>query len=376
MKKILFDVDGVFLSEERCFDVSALTVYELLMDKQFLGLHSHIDWETINDNNIQEIRKNVFQDDKVLNKLKSLGLNSNWDMLFIVFSIHLIDVLKKLPHEDVTSFLYFNEPVELKLPKIKAQLKEPFILNEDLPLSFLNQVKDGKNNIYAALENFAKSQLQISDASMFSLKGELWTLAQEVYQEWYLGSKLFEEVEKKTARTTFKAGYIYQEIILRPVEEIKSLLNDLKEAGYELGIATGRPYTETVVPFESLGLLKYFKVNHIATASDVLKAENMFDHGRPLGKPNPFSYIAALYGNEQDKYESYINNQDNIVNKSDVFIVGDSLADLLSAQKIGATFIGTLTGLKGKDAAEELKSHHADYIINHLGEIKSVLKDK
>ncbi|MDQ7229457.1 hypothetical protein RCH97_10565, partial [Staphylococcus aureus] len=25
MKKILFDVDGVFLSEERCFDVSALT---------------------------------------------------------------------------------------------------------------------------------------------------------------------------------------------------------------------------------------------------------------------------------------------------------------------------------------------------------------
>ncbi len=45
MKKILFDVDGVFLSEERCFDVSALTVYELLMDKCYLGLHSHIDWE-------------------------------------------------------------------------------------------------------------------------------------------------------------------------------------------------------------------------------------------------------------------------------------------------------------------------------------------
>ena len=59
----------------------------------------------------------------------------------------------------------------------------------------------------------------------------------------------------------------------------------------------------------------------------------------------PFSYIAALYGNKRDKYESYINKQDNIVNKDDVFIVGDSLADLLSAQKIGATFIGTLTGL-------------------------------
>ncbi len=35
----------------------------------------------------------------------------------------------------------------------------------------------------------------------------------------------------------------------------------------------------------------------------------------------------------RDKYESYINKQDNIVNKDDVFI-GDLLADLLSAQKI------------------------------------------
>ena len=29
-KMILFDVDGVFLSEERCFDTTALTVWELL----------------------------------------------------------------------------------------------------------------------------------------------------------------------------------------------------------------------------------------------------------------------------------------------------------------------------------------------------------
>ncbi|TXN95877.1 HAD family hydrolase, partial [Staphylococcus aureus] len=165
----------------------------------------------------------------------------------------------------------------------------------------------------------------------------------------------------------------YQEIILRPVDEVKVLLNDLKGAGFELGIATGRPYTETVVPFENLGLLPYFEADFIATASDVLEAENMYPQARPLGKPNPFSYIVALYGNKHDKYESYINKQDSIVNKDDVFIVGDSLADLLSAQKIGATFIGTLTGLKGKDAAGELEAHHADYVINHLGELKAVL---
>ncbi len=105
---------------------------------------------------------------------------------------------------------------------------------------------------------------------------------------------MYEEVEKKIARTTFKTGYIYQEIILRPVDEVKVLLNDLKGAGFELGIATGRPYTETVVPFENLGLLPYFEADFIATASDVLEAENMYPQARPLGKPNPFKLYRSF----------------------------------------------------------------------------------
>ena len=198
------------------------------------------------------------------------------------FSIHLIDILKKLSHEEIEAFMYQDEPVELKLKNISTNLADRFNLNEQLPLQFLDNVKDGKNNIYAALEEFATTELHVSDATLFSLKGALWTLAQEVYQEWYLGSKLYEEVEKKIARTTFKTGYIYQEIILRPVDEVKVLLNDLKGAGFELGIATGRPYTETVVPFENLGLLPYFEADFIATASDVLEAENMYPQARPL----------------------------------------------------------------------------------------------
>lgn len=52
MKKILFDVDGVFLSEECCFDVFVLMVYELLMDKCYLGFYLYIDWEILIDNDI------------------------------------------------------------------------------------------------------------------------------------------------------------------------------------------------------------------------------------------------------------------------------------------------------------------------------------
>ena len=42
----------------------------------------------------------------------------------------------------------------------------------------MDNVKDGKNNIYAALEEFATTELHVSDATLFSLKGALWTLAQ------------------------------------------------------------------------------------------------------------------------------------------------------------------------------------------------------
>ena len=87
MKSVLFDVDGVFLSEERCFDVSALTVYELLMDQSYLGLKPDIDLSLLENEDIDRIRADIFVNDDVLKKLKSLGLNSNWDMLYIVFNI-------------------------------------------------------------------------------------------------------------------------------------------------------------------------------------------------------------------------------------------------------------------------------------------------
>lgn len=38
------------------------------------------------DETINDIRSKVFNDDIILNRLKSMGLNSNWDMLFVVFA--------------------------------------------------------------------------------------------------------------------------------------------------------------------------------------------------------------------------------------------------------------------------------------------------
>ncbi|MCI2947781.1 HAD family hydrolase [Staphylococcus caledonicus] len=373
MKSILFDVDGVFLSEERCFDVSALTVEEILKSEDFLGLDTSIPFKDISDQLIHDIRKRVFKDDQILTQLKSLGLNSNWDMLFVVFSIHFINILKTLDKDEIEKVLNYDAISKFELTKLQNLINQNITIDYDRPLEFINHSEHGKDNIYAELEAYAKLQLNIDDASLFKLKGSLWHFSREIYQEWYLGSSLFKEVEDKLPISNFKKGFIYDEIILRPVEEIQTLLTDLQEAGYQLAIATGRPRTETMVPFKSLGLKQFFQDDYIVTATDVLNAEKAFPQYVPLGKPNPFCYIATLNGNDQSKYKDYVSKQTNIVNKEEVFIVGDSLADLLCAKKIGATFIGTLTGLKGQAAREELEDYEADYIVEHVSHIRDIL---
>lgn len=372
MKSVLFDVDGVFLSEERCFDVSALTVYEMLMSKDYIAIDPSIDFHELGDEQISEIRDIVFYHDEILTKLKSLGLNSNWDMLFIVIALHYIDLCKSLTQEELSIALNSKSFSEQTLQFLGDHISD-IELNFELPLSFLDGLSSGKENIYQALIEHAKVQLNTKDAELFELKSPFWMLAQEIYQEWYLGCQLYHEVEQKQQRTDFKKGYIYQEIVLRPVSEIKQLLEDLKDAGYQIAIATGRPRTETIVPFETLGIKSLFDDLHIVTASDVLIAEEHFPDLKPLGKPNPFSYLATLDGNDLQHYKKYATNQENRVNPNEVFIVGDSLADLLSAKKIGATFIGPLTGLKGQNAREELESYDAEYIVNHVGEIRDIL---
>ncbi len=371
-KAVLFDVDGVFLDEARCFDVSALTVYELLFDEAYLNLKKGEALDALTDSQIAAIRAELFENDLILHRLKSLGINSNWDMLFIVFAVHLIALLEPLSDDVKASFLDEVSFTETSLASLREHISYKGI-DYALPLDFLNGLTEGKEQIYQALIDYAGRVLNTDQTALFDINSRLWQLAQELFQEWYLGTTLYEEVEKKAAKTTYKKGYIYNEVVLAPVEGIRTLLSDLKEAGYMIAIATGRTRVETLIPFEALGLLSYFDDDHIVTASEVIAAEKQYPELKPLGKPNPFSYIATYNGNDTSQYQDYATNQTKRVNHSEVTIVGDSLADLLSAQKINASFIGTLTGLKGTEAAEELNAKGADVLVNNVLEVRQHL---
>ncbi len=84
MKKMIFDVDGVLLSEERYFDVSGLTVWEMLFGPNCLGLPTEgedFDAARVTDGQIAAIRARAFGRESLFSWLTAHGINSNWDMV-------------------------------------------------------------------------------------------------------------------------------------------------------------------------------------------------------------------------------------------------------------------------------------------------------
>ena len=119
MKKVIFDIDGVLLSEERYFDVSALTVWEILYSPAYMGLPSERDdfnADRITEGQIAGCRSVVWGNDALLSWLKARGINSNWDMVhadLITILWLMAETYKKRSGGEKMSFT-FHQPQDLK----------------------------------------------------------------------------------------------------------------------------------------------------------------------------------------------------------------------------------------------------------------------
>lgn len=208
----------------------------------------------------------------------------------------------------------------------------------------------------------------------FSHSSALWEWGRDVYQEWYLGSALYEEVEGKPCRNREKPGFLHQEIPLASPQAIRDTLESLLRRGISLGIGTGRPALETEVPLKALGLYSAFDPNRVVTASDVLKAEESYPDQAPLGKPEPFTYLKAYLG--RDRGDAACFSQELPLAEGDrVLIVGDSVADLLAARKMGCRFAATLTGPTGREARAKFEERGADYILEDVTQLGRIFEE-
>ena len=66
MKKVIFDIDGVLLSEKRYFDVSALVVWEWYHSSQYMHLDEEQVTADVTEEQITTLRARFWKNDEIL----------------------------------------------------------------------------------------------------------------------------------------------------------------------------------------------------------------------------------------------------------------------------------------------------------------------
>lgn len=371
MKTVIFDVDGVLLSEKRYFDVSALTVWEWYYSPLFMHLGAELVRPDVTDEEIDGLRARFWLSDAILVWLKQHGVNSNWDMthahivtvLWLLLERyqaegHSLDGLQLNTMADVCAWGRRLQGYEV--PQAGAVMDR---LKEAVP------DEAGKDEVFACLTRAIETSLG-TDASWSALGSPLWQLHFEAFQEWYFGDELYARTYGKAPYAPGKEGFLRREVPLGTAEGIRRMFQELKRRGYSLAIATGRSYMEMAVPFAAYHWDEEFDPVHVATYTDVDEASKQL--GIFLDKPNPFAYYAGAFGRYPERYADYVSRPDDF-KEGTYYIVGDSMADIWCAKAMGAVMIGTLTGLDGQAARAMFEAEQADYIVDSVEDILNIL---
>lgn len=163
----------------------------------------------------------------------------------------------------------------------------------------------------------------------------------ESFQVYYGLSKEESEQAIKYYRERFSVKGLYENEVYEGVEK---MLQDLKESGKELILATSKPEKFTMLILEHFDLLKYFDFVAGATMD-----------GSRGEKADVIRYALELSG---------------IEDKSGVIMIGDRKFDILGAKENGLASMGVLYGFGDR---EELTEAGADYIVERAEDIVKVL---
>lgn len=356
---LIFDLDGVITSEQKYWNTARLTVWELITSPAYLGLSTYfgpgIDTP---DRTLQQGTQII--PESFIYELKSRAVNSNWDLTFFVFSLHLVAILhqSKLGDRAAALLAQSDRPITTKLQQIGHLLAEQ---TPAIPTSATTMVSDRPTGrawttptviaqfwqettqltglaVLDHLVTFTQTQLK-NNLSHFQAKSDLWDLCYHNFQAWYEGKRGYQLPDDET---------------VLDLPQIQATLQTLQQR-YTLAIATGRPQIEVLDPLTTLGLLSYFDPQRIVTYDQVLAAEaEMEDRGQPLklGKPHPYVLLKALY--PEATVDILCAQAQQPMEHPQAAYIGDAASDVVAAHKAGCVAIGVLTGF-GYGYAEHQK---------------------
>ncbi len=304
-QKVIFDLDGVITSEEVFWDSAALTAAEFL---------------DLPQNAPKVLRRTLFYNDKLIRLVKNRGVNSNWDLVYLVVAYWETDckrVYEEIEKGPSTAFDLYTEAGK--------RLAE----------------KTGKGLAFT------------------KRGGPLWQDMADSFQEWFLGSDTFSKVYSALPRGG-RAGLWDNEEPIVGREALIRTLKALKEKGVSLRIGTARPLPEGREPLVRWGVMEYFDEEGAITYDFIRNAEEKSGK-RGLGKPHPYIFLKSYFG--KDFPDTDILDGNYKKDFSHCLIVGDAGADLFAAKSMGADFAAVLTGISGLDARAFFEENGAKYIL-------------
>ena len=114
LNTLIFDLDGVITSEIKYWNTAKLTVWELICSDNYLGLNDYFGQSLDVSTRLLDIGKRIIPNDFIY-QLKSRAINSNWDLTFFVFSLHLLSIFQEVKKNEKKIFeLFKNDHINIE----------------------------------------------------------------------------------------------------------------------------------------------------------------------------------------------------------------------------------------------------------------------
>lgn len=267
------------------------------------------------------------QNDKVLDAFREFS-SPQYDGIIFDMDGVLVDVTNsyrqaiKKTVETVLAKQYGKE-LAVTMADIDAMKRIPGFNNDwDLSFALVKLLAKG-----IKLNNFSRNTSALDEQIKNSQE---YQSIKDIFQSFYLGEKLFEEIYRRKPPASFPQGLIANETLLLDLAILRSLSKI-----YKLGIATSRPRFEALFALKNLGVTpEYILQANIVAQEDVSRE-----------KPFPDPLLEAQ----------------KRLNCSKCVYVGDSVNDLLAAKQadMPCIFVGT--------------NKEADYLVTVTNQIKDIL---
>jgi phosphoglycolate phosphatase-like HAD superfamily hydrolase len=206
---------------------------------------------------------------------------------------------------------------------------------------------------YYQVYQFCLDQIQHKDQPICRLeKGEFWQLKRAKTPEWQIGilSGLDEAQAQEFAQLRRKTVHTLPYLIYdRPLPGVQATLEQLQQLGVDLVVMTMRRVGELEAAFHNYDLDRFFPANRrYCLSNDYVKTADVKD--KPLLMERALRELPGV---------------------AEVWMVGDTEADIIAAKTHNIPVIGVLSGIRNR---AQLERYEPKFIVNNLQEAVDLLK--